>query len=211
MEERVFKKLDELAEKHPFFDVIVTGHSYGAMLALLGSMRYARLRPAMMVSCIGFGCPKVGALDLRHFVNSLPNLKVVRLENGFDPWVHIPDNPNYTHAGHTISIVPQTQSGKERKNNNNNTNEKGGAKESVSEDVVVRAYKFGNDRPDSAPNGKFIGKKGNRQEKQIDHDMSSYLGALEVIAKDNTCWPRYFVGEEGSGVRGLNSEKRLVC
>ena len=220
LEERVFKKLDELAEQHPFFDVIVTGHSYGAMLALLGSMRYARLRPSLMVSCIGFGCPKVGALDFRHFVNSLPNLKVIRLENGFDPWVYAPENPSYTHAGHTISIVPLSQANKERSqankerkgNSSNSNNVKGGPKDVGMDDLDVKAYKFGNDRPGSAPNGKFMGKKGNRLEKQIDHDISSYLGALGLIAnKDINSWPRYFVGEEGSGVRGLNREKRLVC
>ncbi len=206
IEEKVFQKLDELAEQHPFFDVIVTGHSYGAMLALIGSMRYACSRSAMMVSCYAFGCPKVGALDFRYYVNSLPNLKVMRVEYGCDPWVHTPEH--LTHAGHTISITLQQQSNKERK--------AGGEKLTKDEpspqnELLVRAYKFGNDRPDSASNGKYIGKKGNRQEKQIDHDLSSYLNAIEIVAKDAFAWPQQFVGEEGRGVQGLDSEKRLVC
>mmetsp|Transcript_18568 Transcript_18568/g.23372 ORF Transcript_18568/g.23372 Transcript_18568/m.23372 type:complete len:179 (-) Transcript_18568:119-655(-) len=178
------------------------------MLALLGSMRYACSRPAMMVSCFAFGCPKVGALDFRHYVNSLPNLKVTRLEYGFDPWVHAPDNPAWTHAGHTISIIPQMQSSKERKGGNEKGNKDNNQNNT---ELCIRAYKFGNDRPDSAANGKFIGKKGNRQEKQIDHDISSYLNAIELITKDGVSWPRQFVGEEGTGVRGMNKEKRLVC
>jgi hypothetical protein len=209
IEERVFQKLDALAELHPFFDVIMTGHSYGAMLALLGSMRYACSRPAMMVSCYAFGCPKVGALDFRHCVHSLPNLKIMRLEYGFDPWVHAPENPTWTHAGHTISILPQ-QFNKDRKiGSEKPTKEKD--QNNTQHEYLIRAYKFGNDRPDSAVNRKFIGKKGNRQEKQIDHDLSSYLNAIGAALKESSSWPRGFVGEEGSGVQGLNSENRLVC
>jgi hypothetical protein len=200
LEARVFQKLDELAEQHPFFDVIVTGHSYGAMLALLGSTRYASSRPTMMVSCFAFGCPKVGALDFRHYVNSLPNLKVMRVENGFDPWVHAPDNPIWTHAGHTIIIIHSQPARKSLDNLQSNTSK-----------YIVKAFKFGNDRPDSASNGKFIGKKGNRLEKQMDHDMLSYLNVLDTVSKDTFAWPYRFVGEEGIGVQGLNQEKRLVC
>lgn len=217
LQDKVFKKLDALAEQHPFFDVIVTGHSYGGMMALLGSMRYACSRPAMMVSCFAFGCPKVGALDFRHYANSLPNLKVTRFEYGFDPWVHAPDNPTWTHAGHTVSILQQVQSSKERKggndkgNKDNTQNNKDLSSKSLQIELLIRAYKFGNDRPDSAANGKFIGKKGNRQEKQIDHDIASYLNAIELVAKEGVSWPRQFVGEEGTGVRGLNKETRRVC
>ena len=76
MEKKVFKKLDDLVEQHPFFDVIMTGHSFGGVLATLASMRYSNFRPQIMVSCIVFGCPKIGTLKYRQYVNSLPNLKV---------------------------------------------------------------------------------------------------------------------------------------
>ena len=193
LEKRVFQKLDELAEQYPFFDVIMTGHSYGAVLALLASTRYASSKSALMVSCYAFGCPKVGALDFRYYVNSLPNLRVMRIEYGCDPWVHAPDHPNWTHAGHTMSILPHEHSSKEK------------------DDFLVRAYKFDNHCPDSPANTKYIGKKGNRQEKQVDHDISSYLEAIEIISNDIFAWPTKFMGEEGFGVQGLNSEKRLVC
>ncbi len=76
MEEKLFAKLDELAEENPFFDVVTTGHSFGGVLAQLSGMRYANARPAIMVSCFAYGCPKIGDLDFRYYVNSLPNLKV---------------------------------------------------------------------------------------------------------------------------------------
>jgi len=52
------------------------GHSFGAALATIGSVRYAALHPMMRVSCCGFGCPKVGGMDFRQLVHSFPNLKV---------------------------------------------------------------------------------------------------------------------------------------
>lgn len=76
VEDKVFAKLDELAEQHPFFDVVMTGHSFGGVLALLGAMRYANIRPAIMMSCFAYGCPKIGTTDFRYYVNSLPNLRV---------------------------------------------------------------------------------------------------------------------------------------
>jgi hypothetical protein len=76
IEKQVFTTLDSLAEQHPFFDVIISGHSFGGVMALLSSMRYANIRPAIMVSCYAFGCPKIGNIDFRYYVNSLPNLRV---------------------------------------------------------------------------------------------------------------------------------------
>lgn len=76
IEKQVFTTLDSLAERHPFFDVVITGHSFGGVMALLSSMRYANIRSAIMVSCYAFGCPKIGNIDFRYYVNSLPNLRV---------------------------------------------------------------------------------------------------------------------------------------
>ena len=76
VEDKVFAKLDALAEEYPFFDVVMTGHSLGGVLAQLGGMRYANIRHAIRVSCFVYGCPKVGTTDFRYYVNSLPNLRV---------------------------------------------------------------------------------------------------------------------------------------
>lgn len=205
VEDKVFTKLDYLVEQHPFFDVVMTGHSFGGVLALLSSMRYANMRPQIMTSCFAFGCPKIGAIDFRYYVNSLPNLRVMRLEYGCDPWTNAPDHPNWCHAGHTIAI---------KYNETTNADKLEG-----SDELIVRAFKFGDNRPDSGGReGKRIGKILSRQtnkEKQMDHDIASYIHALKQIAghvKGSVgLWPRRFVGEEGTGVEGLDKEKRSVC
>lgn len=234
LESKVFDKLDELAEMHPFFDVVMTGHSFGATLALLASMRYACSRPTLFVSCIAFGCPKIGALNFRHYVNSLPNLKVMRFEYGSDPWVNTPENPAWVHAGHAIVIDSQTSrggtvsSGKSGLvDNASSTNVKTdkASSQSQQQPQAVRAYKFG-DRPTTsqAASSKFMGgllsrqfsnrqerAKGTRQERQLDHDILRYIRAVEqATQRDITLWPRHFVGEEGAGVNGSDKEKRRM-
>jgi hypothetical protein len=79
LEEKIFRKLDELIQSHPFFDVVMTGFSFGGVLASIASMRYASANPMLLVSCFTYGCPKIGALNYRHSVNSLPNLKVRKM------------------------------------------------------------------------------------------------------------------------------------
>jgi len=225
LETKVFAKLDELAEKHPFFDVIMTGHSFGGMLALLASMRYACSRPMLMVSCVAFGCPKVGALNFRHYVNSLPNLKVIRVENGSDPWIHTPDNPMWVHAGHNVVISSNVSKGGKNNVAGDEVSSNKSDKNLLASQPQVKAYKFG-DRPLSPSDksvNKFMGalrsrqgnrqerlRPGSRQERQQDHDISSYVKAIERTTTMGVQWPIHFVGEGGTGVSGLNQEKRLV-
>jgi len=214
LEEKVFAKLDSLSEEHPFFDVVMVGHSLGGALAQLSGMRYANARPAIMVSCIVFGCPKVGNLDFRFYVNSLPNLKVMRIEYGSDPWINTPDHQTWNHAGHTISICKSEKIEKDSTSIGSNVNDS----KLVNESIVVKAFKFGENRPDSG-SGKKIGKilsklpNNNKQEKQLDHDIASYMNALRQISTNGSgiLWPKRYAGEDGSGVQGLNKEKRLVC
>jgi len=206
VEVKVFTKLDDLVEQHPFFDVVMTGNSFGGVLALLSSMRYANMRPQIMTSCFAFGCPKIGTIDFRYYVNSLPNLRVIRVEYGCDPWINAPDHPNWCHAGHTIAIC------KYNENSNMDKSER-------SSELMIRAFKFGDNRPESGgKEGKKIGKILSRQtnkEKQMDHDIASYVHALKEITRYGNgpvgMWPKRFVGEEGTGVEGLDKEKRLVC
>ena len=214
LEEKVFAKLDDLAEKHPFFDVIITGHSFGGVLALLASMRYANLRPAIMVSCFALGCPKVGALNFRYYVHSLPNLKVMRLEYGSDPWINAPDSPNWTHTGH--SIVMTSAGGKnvisgDDKEAQPEVSETNSTKHPTSIPQVI-AHKFGNNRPTSASTSGKLKTLMSRQwqEKQNDHDIASYMYGIEMISRAGSEWPKDFAGEDGTGVHGLDKEKRLV-
>ena len=76
IEMQVFRLLIDLSDFNPFYDVVMTGHSYGGALATIGAIRFAALFPMMTVSCHAFGTPKVGGIAFRHFANSLPNLKV---------------------------------------------------------------------------------------------------------------------------------------
>lgn len=69
--------MEDLTTENPFFDVVFTGHSFGAGLATIGAMRYAVLQPMIRVSCNAFGSPRVGGTEFRSLVHSLPNLKVI--------------------------------------------------------------------------------------------------------------------------------------
>jgi len=206
LEDQLIKRLDELAEEHPFFDVIVTGHSFGGILAQLASLRYACLRPNLFVSCYNFGCPKIGALNYRYYVHSLPNLKVMRMEYGCDPWINEPSQPVWVHAGHCIVIESGNKAGKSNNDDSNSTN-------------TAKAYRFGSSRPTlpGSDKNKFIrglsrpgSKQGSKQERQTDHEISSYIGALERMMKSKTAWPTDYEGSDGVGVSGSNQEKRLM-
>jgi hypothetical protein len=134
----------------------------------------------------------------------------MRVEYGFDPWINTPDHQNWRHAGHSISISLKSDS------ISNNT---GLDKASGSGEFTVRAHKFGDVRPESG--NKETGKvrkilsRPMNKEKLQDHNIANYVRALEQLtlftSKSGTLWPTRFAGEEGTGVQGLNKEKRLVC
>ena len=223
IESKVFRILDELSEQNPFYDVIMTGHSMGGVLSLLASMRYADAKPAIMVSCFAFGCPKVGSLDFRFYINSLPNLKVMRFEYGFDPWTYCPDHPMWVHVGHTI-MISKCESKIDASGPNHRVLHRAssdGVVHANSKCLSVKAFKFGAIRPDSSGSAKGVGgglgKILNRhRERNMDHEISSYVHALEMIqtfddSNNQVSWPISFVGEDGGGVQGLDHEKRLVC
>jgi pimeloyl-ACP methyl ester carboxylesterase len=228
IESQVFETLDKLAEQNPFYDIIMTGHSMGGVLSLLASMRFADAKPALMVSCFAFGCPKIGSLEFRFYINSLPNLKVMRFEYGYDPWTYCPEHPMWVHAGHTIAITKRESKldagGPSHHVVRRALSDGVTHASSTSIDLLVKAFKFGAVRPDSsgstkgAVGGGGIGKILNRhRERNMDHEISSYVHALERIqtfddnSNNQVFWPLGFVGEDGSGVEGLDHEKRLVC
>jgi len=131
----------------------------------------------------------------------------MRFEYGSDPWINAPDNPVWVHAGHAIVIDSHTMKG-------NTSSGKGGGEATSSEtktdSQIVRAYKFG-DRPAPQSSGKYFGgllarhnSKGSKQERQHDHDIHSYIKAIELAAKTDHLWPKHFVGEDGT------EKKRMV-
>jgi len=103
LEQECFALVDRLSEQNPFCDVVFSGYSFGAAMATLAASRYATARPMMRVGCFTLASPKVGFSLFRHVVNSLPNLKVIRLELGQDSKCQAPTVGGW-HVGHTIVL-----------------------------------------------------------------------------------------------------------
>mmetsp|Transcript_45579 Transcript_45579/g.84474 ORF Transcript_45579/g.84474 Transcript_45579/m.84474 type:complete len:1077 (-) Transcript_45579:158-3388(-) len=224
LEDRVFRLLDDLSGRQHFCDVVMTGHSFGAALAVLAAVRYASARPMMRVLCHVFGCPKVGDGPFRHWVNSLPNLRVLRVEYGGDPWVHSPEGGPWTHVGHTLAVdagavasaAKGSSSGDGKTDRTSSSrgglhgsNSNGGVSD---KSLPVRAYKFDKHRPGGeGSDGAGWLHHGSGKEKAKDHDLRAYVGALETISSMGLYWPSEYVGEDvGKGVKGSGKEKRLV-
>jgi hypothetical protein len=104
LEKTVFTLLANLAMRKPFFDVAITGPSFGAAIAIIASFRYASLKPQMRVSCHVFGSPRVGGEGWRQMVHSVPNLRLYRIVNGSDPYVLLPNGNEWVHCGNAIRI-----------------------------------------------------------------------------------------------------------
>jgi len=225
LEAKVFNLLNDLATKNPFCEVVCTGHSFGASLATICATRYAAMYPMMVVSCHAFGSPRVGGIDFRRFVNSLPNLKVIRIEHGKDPFVFMPYGAKWMHVGHTITINPHAEnSGKPggisgvMSQGANNTSQRslgGGSSPGcamVTKGSLVLAYRFDEKREQS---NFWIGQGSGAISKMIygdqDRQIIEYVHSLEKFTHMGLTWVSKFVGEEGEGVRsGTGDEMRTV-
>lgn len=217
LESRVFALLDELANRHTFCDVVMTGHSFGAALATLSAVRYASSHPMMRVVCQTFGSPKVGDETFaRHWANSLPNLRTMRMEYGQDPWVSGPDGAPWTHAGHAIAVdaaAVAALAGEKQEGVDSKSSERG----NKTPPVPARAYRFDQHRPGANEGwldwaGSAVGVVPHHHGKEkADHELRSYVTALERISSLGLSWPREYVGEDvGKGVKGSGKEKRRV-
>jgi len=184
IQNKLFSSLSKLVEEHPFFDVVMIGHSYGGALALLSASLYAISFPMMRVYCHVFGSPKVACSHgkLRDLVHSLPNLKILRIEQASDPYVHTPEGSSWTHIGHTIRIAEDR----------------------------AKAYKF-DKHQSSNPMEFFIKQHYNKKNwKKQDNPLHSYVHTLERFTHRGIPWVKTFAGEEGNGLIGKNEEKRLL-
>jgi hypothetical protein len=103
LERESFALVDKLSEQNPFCDFVFTGYSFGAALATIAAVRYASVRPMMRIGCVPMASPKVGFNMFRHMVNSLPNLRVTRIELGQDSKCQSPSSEGF-HVGHTIVL-----------------------------------------------------------------------------------------------------------
>ena len=127
----------------------------------------------------------------------------MRLEYGSDPWVHSPENACWIHCGHAIVINPN--SGKSLVKTGKNSGESTSpSDQEKGPNALINAYKFGINRPGVGGGVKFIGKLGSRrnlkQDKQHNHEIGTYVHAMEQIAQLSLPWPNHFVGEAGEVV-----------
>jgi len=225
IEESVFSLLDELADRTPFCDVVMTGHSFGAALATLAGARYASSRHQIRVCCNLFGSPKVGGVEFRHWANSLPNLKVMRVEYGSDPWVSAPEGTAWSHVGHSIVIDSAVTSVSDTDFKTEGLHPKLGdhARKVVEEKkvlVIARAYRFDQHRPNNSASKQFLssvaksmtgGHNIATKTGKNDHELSGYVYAVERIASLKIPWVSDFVGEDaGEGVVGkVGNDRRM--
>lgn len=213
MEEAVFALLTNLTTRKPFFDVVMTGHSFGAALATIGAMRYATSQPMMRVSCHLFGCPRIGGEDWRQLVHSLANLKVFRAENANDSYVLLPGGSEWVQVGHAISIVDTTITSSSEGNGGTTTASNG------SSNVRFMARRFDRDRMTSN-NGMFDlikcpkvnlprGMTQGLTTQKVDHEMKSYVNKL---TQSGDRWFTEFSGMNGNGVISFaDNERRLLA
>jgi hypothetical protein len=185
LEKQVYGLLDTLVEKNPFYDVVFTGHSFGGALATIGAARFANARPMLRFFCHTFGSPKVGAHNFRLMVNTLPNLKVMRVEYGFDPNTKVPADMGsfkWEHVGHTLAIHV------------------GGGKLPLR---PVTAYRFDNKKPSSVSLLNI---------RKQENDIQAYVRVIEPFAMGKLPWVSLYAGEDvGEGVLGMNNEKRFLA
>ena len=217
----MFTLLDKLTSANPFCDVVFCGHSFGGALGMIGATRYSALFPMMTVHCHTFGTPKVGGTTFRHFTNSLPNLKVMRIENGADYYPHFPLGDKWDHAGHTIVISPpQTDITTAAKDKiakvKSGTNPIGAASFIGKNRIPVLAYKFdkravGDHQPSimpyvpsniKNPSSKVLDPlaRTKKERGKADHEMNSYLLGIERFTHLGQTWVTDYVGEEGGGI-----------
>jgi len=101
--------LANLATRKPFFDVVMTGHSFGGAMATIASLRYAMDNSQMRVLCHTFGCPRIGGEEWRQLVHSVPNLRLYRVEKAHDSFVTMPTGHEWVHCGHSIQFGDAAQ------------------------------------------------------------------------------------------------------
>ena len=240
LEEQVFYVLNRLATLHPFCDVVMTGSSFGAAMATLGSMRYATLCPQIRVAATVFGSPKVGGEEFCQMVHSLPNLRVVRVELAErDVYTCLPDGPKWRHAGHSISIAPtvvasasllpttlietmvggglSSSSRSERSvDDDSSSSSDESSSSSSSDNNRVVAYKFDHGKP--GPSG-FVAQSINELSRIMMLPATCLVGQgkapgvaayIEQMQGLEEDWATEFSGLVGNGIKSLDNEVRLV-
>ncbi|KAL7433433.1 hypothetical protein ACHAXH_007648 [Discostella pseudostelligera] len=202
LEKAVFALLSNLTTRKPFFDVVMTGHSFGAAMATIASFRYASSKPQMRVSCHVFSSPRIGGEAWRQLVHSVPNLRIYRAENGSDPYVLMPSGNEWVHCGHAVQIHDRSGSS------------------STSTEIEIQARRFDRDTATST-NSNLLGYVqsmvipktitngvSSSQQGKMDHEIQSYV---EKLIRSSDQWFTDFCEWKGKGVSGANDEMRRLA
>ena len=198
-ESHVCAALDQLTDADPFTEVVFGGHSFGGALALLGGLRYATMRPMLRVSCSVLGCPRVGSTEFRQMANSIPNLKIFRVEVLGDSAVQLPIDTSSSAAATTDNKWEHVGSSIVIGANGKKSASSGG----------IKAYRFDKNKPENLHNNNKPHQMFGRNKNAIDRTSGGYVKALE--GGSNAEWVKDFCGEDvGAGVIGRNNEKRLL-
>jgi hypothetical protein len=109
-QDKLYLKLDlallESVKQFPNYRVVICGHSLGAAIAVLygGHVAYNVL-PAINISALTIGCPRVGDLKLKDSFRALPNLATWRLVYQDDIIARLPLQVQaFQHIGHLILL-----------------------------------------------------------------------------------------------------------
>jgi len=228
IEEECFELVDKLVDENPFCDVVFSGYSFGAAMATLAAARYAMARPMMRVGCLTLASPKVGFSRFKHVVNSLPNLRMMRLELGLNDTKCQGPTVGGWHVGHTL-VLNHSNINSNSGGNSNNTGHSNSAlsgssnrnSDSATGTASVSVYKF---ETPKHKNGFF---------KTANPGLKKYISTLEDLmtiqknfnrrttattptttdgskkAPSSSSWPKDFANNSGKGVV-INNEKRLV-
>jgi hypothetical protein len=199
VERKVLDLLNELMIENPFCDVCFVGHSFGGSLATIAAVNCAETNPMMTISCHTFGTPKIGNLSFKERAHSLPNLRLFRVENGSDWCVNTPSASAFHHVGHAIVISSR---------NNDRSATRRRSSTSQKEQIYAQAFKFGKKEKEVQPILIHSYLKKSSQERN-DHEMRSYLHAIESFTHQGCQWVRNFVGEDGEGILA-NKEERVI-
>jgi predicted lipase len=89
----------ELGALYPYYDVVFTGHSYGAATATLAAATYAIGKPTHPIKVITFGEPRVGNAAFADYINGL-SFEIHRHTHDRDMVPHLPPvSAGYWHHG----------------------------------------------------------------------------------------------------------------
>lgn len=198
LEQSIFTLLNRLTGFKPFYDVCIMGHSFGGMLATIAAYKYAKRKPATRIRCHVFGSPKVGGRSFRDEVHSLPNLNIVRVERGTDPFVFLPTAPTtgthssseWMHVGHSLRFHPSLLTTFTVANE--------------SRPVEIHLHRFDKLRPSASFVTASVNSVCNFSKLKIGNEIRSYLKDLEKVSSLNLAWPDTFAGEVSRNQPVLN-------